>query len=49
MGEPGNCENVDVSELEQSGVELAETLTDYVMNVDLTNNQFNLVKLYEDA
>ena len=42
-----NCNAIDVQEAEELGVKLANNLSDYVLNFDLSSLQFDARKMYE--
>lgn len=44
-----DCNEVDVQEMEQAGLDIYNQVNDFVQNVDITNIQFDIVKLYENA
>ena len=44
-----DCSQVDVQQIEEMGMELAQNVKDYVVNVDITNIQFDAVQMYEEA
>ena len=44
-----DCSEVDVVEIEQIGVQMAQTVTSMAMNVDITNLQFDTYQQYEEA
>ena len=44
-----NEELFDVQQIEEMGMELAQNVKDYVVNVDITNIQFDAVQMYEEA
>ena len=44
-----DCCQVDIQEIEELGVSLVSNVRDYVMNVDITNIQFDPVHIYEEA
>ena len=43
------CSEVDIQEIEQIGVQVAETVQTMALNVDITNLQFDTYSLYEEA
>ena len=44
-----DCSSVDIQQIEQMGQQMADSVHNYVMNVDITNAQFDMVSLYEEA
>lgn len=44
-----DCQEVDVQQIEQAGIDIVNQVNDFVMNVDVTNLQFDVAKLYENA
>lgn len=43
------CEDVDIVQLEQEALNVVENVQDFMVNIDLTNSQYNLQSLYEEA
>lgn len=43
------CDDVDIAEMEAMGEQAMEAVQDLVMNVDLTNVQYNVDKLMMSA
>ena len=44
-----DCNQVDIQQMEQSGLDVIEAVNDFVMNIDVTDVQFDLTKLYDNA
>ena len=44
-----DCSEVDIQEVEQLTMHVAETVQNMAMNVDITNLQFDTHSLYEEA
>ena len=47
--EPSNCENVDIQQLEEEALYATEHIQDLMLNIDLTNTQFSLQGLFDEA
>ena len=46
---PTECSNNEIEELEEYGLKVAEQVQDFVMSIDVVENQFSLHDLYEQA
>lgn len=44
-----DCNQVDLQQMEQTGLDVMDAVNDFVMNIDLTDTQFDLLKLYDNA
>lgn len=42
-----DCKDVDLQEVEQMGVDIVKSVNDYIMNIDITDTQFDVEGLYE--
>ena len=47
MDNTSNCNPIDVQEAEEIGLKLANNLSDFVLNFDLSSLQFDAQKMYE--
>lgn len=43
------CSEVDVQQIEELGLQVADTVQNMMMNVDITNIQFDAHAMYEEA
>ena len=44
-----NCNEVDFTEMEKAGLEIVTQVNDMIMNVDITEMQFDVYKLVENG
>ena len=44
-----DCSQVDVKEIEQMGIDVFKNVENFVMNIDITNVQFDPHQMYEEA
>lgn len=44
-----DCSQVDVKEIEQMGIDVFKNVENFVMNIDITNIQFDPHEMYEEA
>ena len=49
INNPTECSNNEIAELEEYGLNVADQVQDFVMNIDVVRNQFSLDDLYEQA
>lgn len=46
---PSTCQNVDLLELEGDSVAMLASAADFMINIDLSDSQFDLEALFEEA
>ena len=44
-----DCSEVDVQQIEELGIQVADTVQNMMMNIDITNIQFDAHAMYEEA
>ena len=49
INNPTECSNNEIAELEAYGLDVADQMQDFVMNIDVVRNQFSLDDLYDQA
>lgn len=44
-----NCDDIDIQEIEQAGINIVNKISDSIMNINLVDAQYDLESIYTEA